>query len=169
MDLLLNCQVVRGVTEYLVRWRGYASPADASAAQLPGHSGAGGSSTEYLVRLRGYASPADAGGGAGQFNVPRPGGGVRCHRAARPALPLAGPSFGGRRRPGGRGRGRDPGPLFHQRLGPGCCWCAAPAARCRAGTVTSGGGGGLAGGWYRRGPIRPGAGGPPAAGAIPLA
>ena len=61
--------------------------------------------------------------------------------AALPALPLAGPSFGG------RGWGRDPGPLLRAFIsGPGGGWCA-PVARCRAGTS-----GGLVGGWHRRGP-----------------
>jgi hypothetical protein len=29
VELFLNCRLVRGVTQYLVRWRGHASPADA--------------------------------------------------------------------------------------------------------------------------------------------
>ena len=118
-----------------------------SAAQPPG--GAGGYRVPCPLagpRLAGrYLA---AGGGAGQ--LPRPGGGVRCHRAQPPRGPLCPLP----RRPSGAGAGA--GTRARSLIsGPSGGWCA-PAARYRAGTS-----GRLAGGWRRQGSVRPGAGGRP--------
>ena len=104
--------------------------------------------------------------GAGGYRIPCPLGGPR--RLAGRCLAVGG-GAGQLQRPGGRvrcrpsGAGAGAGTRARSFIsGPGGSrWCAS-AARCRAGTSC-----GLAGGWHRRGPVRPGASRP--AGAVPLA
>ena len=132
VDLLLNRRVVRGVTEYLVRWRGHASPADAWRR------------VEELDNCRDLVAEYYSDDIAPK-SVPR---GPLCGRSpGRPCLRSragAGPGQG----PGARRRAA---PRAFD--GPGGDWCA-PAARCRA---DASGGLSHSGGWLappRSGPVR---------------